>query len=113
MHESLIDVIDYFGINLVLMHARWQAVAEDGVVSVGDLKSKSPRQAVRDRLSDTLSKFNAHESPSRNHIGHAARAVQGRRHSLARKSLYKLDIDERPLLMTYLHENSSAQQIFE
>ena len=60
MHESLIECIDYFGVKLVLMHARWRAMDEDGVVSARDLKSKSPLQAVRDRLSETLSKFNAH-----------------------------------------------------
>jgi peptidoglycan/LPS O-acetylase OafA/YrhL len=112
MHESLIEAIDYFGVKLVLMHARWQAVDEDGVVSAGDLKSKSPLQAVRDRLSDTLSKFNAHGARVVI-ISDTPRAPFRVADILARKSLYKLDIDERPLLMTYLHENSSAQQIFE
>jgi peptidoglycan/LPS O-acetylase OafA/YrhL len=112
MHESLIEAIDYFGVKLVLMHARWQAVDEDGVVSAGDLKSKSPLQAVRDRLSDTLTKFNAHGARVAI-ISDTPRAPFRVADILARKSLYKLDFDERPLLMTYLHENSSAQQIFE
>ena len=112
MHESLIEAIDYFGVKLVLMHARWQAMDEDGVVSARDLKSKSPLQAVRDRLSETLTKFNAHGARVII-ISDTPRAPFRVADILARKSLYKLDIDERPLLMTYLHENSSAQQIFE
>ena len=36
MHESLLDVIDYFAVKLVLMHARWQAIDENGVVGALD-----------------------------------------------------------------------------
>jgi peptidoglycan/LPS O-acetylase OafA/YrhL len=112
LQESLFDIIDYFGANLVLMHARWQAFDESGVVSAADLKLKSPLQAVRDRLSDTLSKFNAHGARVVI-ISDTPRAPFRVADTLARKALYKLDLDERPRLMRYLRENSNAQRIFE
>ncbi|MFZ2107465.1 MAG: acyltransferase family protein [Roseiarcus sp.] len=112
LHESLIDLIDHFGIGLVLMHARWQSVDETGVVSARDLKSKSQREAVMDHLLDTLTKFESH-SVRVTIISDTPRAPFRVPDTLARNALYKLDVDDRPRLTTYLRENSSAQQIFE
>jgi peptidoglycan/LPS O-acetylase OafA/YrhL len=111
LHESLIGLIDHFGIGLVLMHARWQAIDENGVVSALDLISKSPRQAVRDHLLDTLTQFESHGARVAI-ISDTPRAPFRVPDILARKALYDIDADERPLLTTYLRENSGAREIF-
>ena len=112
VHESLIDLIDHFGIGLVLMHARWRAIDEDGVVSAGDLKSKSPLQAISEHLLDTLTRFESHGA-SVTIISDTPRALFRVPDILARKALYNLDVDERPSLAAYLGQNSGARHIFE
>jgi len=112
LHDGLIELIDHFGIGLVLMHARWRAIDEDGAVSARDLKSKSPRQAIQDHLLDTLAKFESRGARV-TIISDTPRAPFKVPEILARKALYKLDVDERPRLMTYFRENSGARQIFE
>jgi peptidoglycan/LPS O-acetylase OafA/YrhL len=112
VHESLIDLIDHFGIGLVLMHARWRAIDEDGNVSAADLKSKSPLKAISEHLLDTLTRFESRGARV-TIISDTPRAPFRVPDILARKALYKLDVDERPSLTAYLHQNSGARQIFE
>src|SRR5271155_1928648 len=112
VHESLIDLIDHFGVGLVLMHARWRAIDEDGVVSAGDLKSKSPLQAISEHLLDTPTRFKSHGARV-TIISDTPRAPFRVPDILARKALYKLDVEERPSLTTYMRQNSGARQIFD
>jgi peptidoglycan/LPS O-acetylase OafA/YrhL len=112
VHESLIDLIDHFGIGLVLMHARWRAIDEEGVVSAGDLKSKSPLQAISEHLLDTLTRFQSHGARV-TIITDTPRAPFRVPDILTRKALYKLDVEERPSLTAYFQQNSGARRIFE
>jgi peptidoglycan/LPS O-acetylase OafA/YrhL len=112
LHDSLIDVVDHFGVNLVLLHARWQAVDERGVLSAGDPGAKSPQQAIHDRLLETLSKLKARGARVVI-ITDTPRAPFRVPDILARKALYKLDVEERPSLATYLRENNGARLFFE
>ena len=111
LQAGLVGLIDHFGIDLVLMHARWQAIDESGVVGASDLKSKSQRRAVTERLVDTLTQLESHGARVAI-ITDTARAPFRVPDILARESLYKLGVEERPRLTAYLLENSGAQQIF-
>jgi len=112
LHESLMSIVDHFGINLVLMHAYWQAFDKKSILDAEDLKSRSPQQAIHDRLLETLSTLKGRnvqvviitDTP------HAPFRVPD---ILARKAMYDLNVEERPSLETFLHENSSAFRIFE
>jgi peptidoglycan/LPS O-acetylase OafA/YrhL len=112
LHESLMDLIDHFGIGLVLMHARWQSIDENDLVSAQDLKSKSQRQAVKDHLLDTLTKLESHGARMVI-ISDTPQAPFDVPETLARNALYKQNIDGRARLTTYFRENSGAREIFE
>jgi peptidoglycan/LPS O-acetylase OafA/YrhL len=112
VHESLIDLIDHFGIDLVLMHARWRAIDEAGIVSAPDLKSQSPYEAISEHLADTLTRFESRGARV-TIITDTPRAPFRVPDILARKALYRLDVDERPSLTTYFQQNSGARRIFE
>jgi peptidoglycan/LPS O-acetylase OafA/YrhL len=112
MQESLIDVIDYFGINLVLMHARWEAFDEKGILDAQDFRSRSPRQMIADHLLETLLILETRNVRVVIITG-TPRAPFRVPDILARKALYNLDVEERPHLSTFLRENSSAFHIFQ
>jgi peptidoglycan/LPS O-acetylase OafA/YrhL len=112
LHDNIISIIDHSAISLVLLHARWDAFDDKGLLGALDLKSQSPRQFLYDRVTDTLSALNSHHVRAVI-ITSTPRAPFRVPDILARKEQYGLSVEERPRFLTFLNENTGASFIFD
>ncbi|HEY1944317.1 MAG TPA: acyltransferase family protein [Roseiarcus sp.] len=111
LHDSLLDIVDQFGIKLVVMHARWEAMNEAQEVDDEQSVRIARGDDMKTRLIGTVSALAAH--------GAKVVIVTSTPHSLyrvpdilARKAWYGLKVDERADFKQFLAENSAAFGLF-
>ncbi len=94
LHDNLIAIVRHFGVKLVILHARWEALGEGGFLAPEDLRAAAPQAAVKTHLIETLDELAAAgarvvilaSTPSS-----AYRVPE----ILARKARYGLQVDEK------------------
>jgi hypothetical protein len=101
-HDHLIEIVKTLGVKLVILHARWESFDEEMKLSEAELRA---------RLMETLSALSA--------AGAKAVIVTGTPSSryvvpdmLLRKTLYGLNVDERPAFQQFLFDNRTAIRLF-
>ncbi len=59
LHDNLIAIVRHFGVKLVILHARWEALGEGGFLAPEDLRAAAPQAAVKTHLIETLDELAA------------------------------------------------------
>ena len=111
LHDNLLGIVDQFGIKLVVMHARWEAMNEAQEIDDEQIVRTASGDDMKTRLIDTVSALAAH--------GAKVVIVTSTPHSLyrvpdilARKAWYGLKVDERADFKQFLAENGAAFGLF-